>query len=708
MQNQHSSLVYHTIVRNKLFPSLILLFFILVLFLHHHFAYISHYGYDDIHYAELSNNLLQGHIDFEDHSSYRLSLLIFTSLFYFLLGISDFSTSLPALVVSIGILFIVFQILKKWGTVTLTIGLALTTLSNWFLFYSDKIMPDIYVALSILASIAVIYHYKFINGRKHAFKYALLLSISLLFGFMAKGTIVLVLPLLLYFCVIDILNKRDLKFWRMAAISGLVLLGIYFVVMWSLTGSLLKRFEAIANNSYLNPCSYDQQPLIFLLRRISYEFFYSLVRDSTIIGFVMVISVLFKKRKIPYYKMQDEFSFFMVSAIILLLSSNFTTISVTSYSPMCLDPRHYLFLIPVSAIPASIIISRFIERNEYRYQIIIGLLFISFISLFGASNLSWKLYIPLTGLFIIYAFLRTNTVNQTLFLVLFMAILFIKPLEMIPYAEKIAYKEQKSIFKEYLLNKQEESLVITNEVQVRYANYFNKFGKNNPQEFVQYDDFQYDSTDTRKKFLFLNWYTRYLSALEKKNMPYYARNISPSNKLLYENKDLNIAIYEMCDFSIPELKDEKILLSINNFESPIPFWSQQEGNISSEIQHSEEHSNIVTKYSSTFTYPVDSLLINHPDAVFIKASAYCYFQDKTSAKIIISVQDNEGAYIWKASELQPFIKAFSNWWQVSYELELNSTELKNQSNLRIYILHEDEKPAYVDDFRIEIFGITFR
>ena len=106
---------------------------------------------------------------------------------------------------------------------------------------------------------------------------------ALLFGFLSKGTIVLIIPVLVYYIILDVVFKRDLKFWRYFLISGSVILVFYFFIIWLLTGDFIKRFEAIINNSYVNLCSYDKQPFGILLERISFGFFESLGRHNSLI-----------------------------------------------------------------------------------------------------------------------------------------------------------------------------------------------------------------------------------------------------------------------------------------------------------------------------------------------------------------------------------------------------------------------------------------
>lgn len=113
--------------KSNVISFLILLSFVVIIVLHHLFAYTGHYGFDDIHYAQLANDLLHGKFDFNDHFTYRLPVILLTALSYKLFGISDFASSLPSLIIAILILTVVYSILKNDDRLTLISGLSLTT-----------------------------------------------------------------------------------------------------------------------------------------------------------------------------------------------------------------------------------------------------------------------------------------------------------------------------------------------------------------------------------------------------------------------------------------------------------------------------------------------------------------------------------------------------------------------------------------------------
>lgn len=680
----------------------ILLIFILVVILYHLFGYTGHFGYDDLHYAELAADLLKGSFDFEDHYFYRLPVILFTALSYLIFGISDFASALPALVLTIAILIIVFNTLREHGSMTIIIGLSLCTISNWFLFYSDKLMPDIYVALSVIWALAIIHRYKYKSERTNTALYAILFTFSLLFGFISKGTIVLMLPLLLFLLITDIIQNRDLKFWLFSGISGIGMLLLYFFIIWLFTGDPMKRFNVIADNSYLNPCSYDQQSLRILLKRIFWGFFELSIFQSLATGFIFVFAKLFQRRGLSFFRLKDSFSFFLVSAVILFLSSNFMTISVNAYAPMCLDPRHYLFLLPVAAIPASRIIANYVESKDFALQLIIALFAITIISFFLQGNSFWKLYLPLSILFSAYLFTKPRPGTQQVFILIFVAILFLIPLEMVIYAQKVKYREQRKIAMEQVLGTDRAGSIISNEVQKRLLHYYAGFDFDRSFRIMSYKEFEADTAIEGTKLMLLNDHTRYLSGMSHKDLPYYVRHISPENELIFENKELNIALYELREFTIPEHSEFVLLSSINDFENPLPLWKQDDRDLSEDIKYAGAKSNRVRLFSSTFEYPLDSLQGKDFHNLFVQCSLFSYAEDKTSARIIVSLENNGEAYFWKALELDKYIRAYSNWWPVSFNVAIPQTDFKSESSLKIYVWNKDEKPVHIDNFGIRI------
>lgn len=690
----------------RLKESAILLIFIIIVVLYHIFGYTGHFGYDDLHYAGLANDLVHGKVDFEDHYAYRLPVILFTSLFYLIFGISDLTSSLPAILITIAILIIVFNILRERGPMTIITGLSLVTLSHWVLFYSDKLMPDVYVALSVVSALAIIDSYKYKSDKSRTFLHAFLLALSLLFGFLAKGTIVLTVPLLLYLVITDLVRRRDMKFWLYSLLAGMTMLAIYLLLIWIFTGNMMKRFEAISGNSYLNQCSYDQQSLGILLKRIFFGFFELSIYQSLATGFVFIIAFLFQRKGADYLKLNDSFSFFLVSALILFISSSFMTISIHAYAPMCLDPRHYLFLVPVASIPASRIIVDYIQSKKAAIQIICVLFMVTLISYFLPGGTCWKLYLPLLVLFTAYLFTGAGTKYHYIFMIFFIAILLLVPLNMIRYAGLVKYRKQKETVIEQVLEKNTDSLILTDEVQKRLLVYYSQFNPDEARRFLGFDEFGADSSHKGKILLLLNGYTEYLSGMTENDLPYYARNISPQNKIVFTSKKPDLTLYEIAEFTSFDEAENKIFTSFNNFENSVPFWNQDDQDLSTEISYSGSRSNRVARFSSTFDYPLDSLHTGDRQDLVIQCDLVCFARNESDTKLIISLEDITGTYFWKALEINRYMKAYSHWWPLSFDATVDCTGIRKESRLKVYLWKNDGTDVYVDNFRINVYAVN--
>ncbi len=690
--------------QKKLIPAVIFIFHFIVIIAYHIFGYLGHFGYDDLHYARLAVDFSNGNVDFNDHFTFRFPLIILTALSYSVFGVSDFASSIPSLLITILTLVFVFVLLKNKNYITQLFGQSLTIFSSWFIFYSDKMMPDIYVAFSVMLALFILHQYKFGN-KKHPILYSIGLSLALLFGFMAKETIILVVPLLLYFAIVDFIFKRDLKFWTYSISSGIVILAAYFILIWLLTGNVAKRFEAITSNSYLNLCSYDRQPVKILLERISFGFVGMLTYQGMLVGYIFVFIYLIRNNIKNYYKFIDSFSYWLVSAAILFLSSNFMTISVNSYSPMCLDPRHYLFLIPVVAIPAATLLNRFAETKENALLYILIFFVAATIAKSFPGETSWFHYVPLGVLILLFCFFKQHKLSKILFSILFVIVLAIMPFKSVVYARKVNYQKQKEIITEQVLRKYKDAVVVTDEVQKRLGNYFLEFDGNNTNSFINFDDFKPDSTTDKQNLLYLNWYTQYLSGMNNDELPAFAKNIHPSNKLVFENKDLKISIYEMNQVSILSAVGKQLLFSIIDFENTPIYWDLNGNTLSEAIKYEGEKSLLINEYSATFSYPLDSIPIQNFSKIIIASEVYCNFSDQTKASLVFSIENESGSYIWQGQQMNKYIKAFSNWWPVSYEFSIDSKEIKPNSNLKIYVWNIDKQKAFIDNFKVEITGL---
>lgn len=304
-----------------------------------------------MHYGKLAFEFLNGPLDYSDHYSYRWTIISFTALSYYLFGVSDFSTALPALFLSSTMLLVMYWQFRKKPLILAFVYILFFAI-KWNVFYTDKIMPDIYVSCFLFLAWSV--YLKF-DDKKQYLK-SFLFPFLLFLAFISKGTVILFLPLILYYLILD-LFKGKFKKWMYISVAGFIILGGYMISINTLTGDFLSRFTAIESNQYFNACSYDQMPFSETLKRLTFDFAKLIWEHSLIVFLAFSVGA----KLYAYFgslpiKNQKQIHWYSNTIIVLFLSMNFMTISLKSYNPTCLDIRHFIFVVPIMAVCSAYIL----------------------------------------------------------------------------------------------------------------------------------------------------------------------------------------------------------------------------------------------------------------------------------------------------------------------------------------------------------------
>jgi len=358
--------------------------------LYRFFGYSGHFGYDDMEYAEVAYQLTQGNIDFGNHFFYRFAIILPTAICYTLFGVNDIASSIPPIIASGLILFLVFKFMKKDKPQSLSLALSMTLFSEWFLFYGNKLMVDIYVCLAVIFVIYIIHYFRN-NDRLSSSKYALLFALGLLYGFVTKGTIILIIPLLVFLSLYDFIHKRHTQFWVKSIAFTVITFTLYFLFIGWLSGDFMARFEAINAHEYINQCSYAAQDSSVVIKRITTGFIEMCRNEGFAFSLLFIVTALFFSKRLGFFKLSTPNGFFLSSSLMLFLAANFMSISPSSYNPMCLDFRHYLWLVPITAIAVAKLIY---ESNQNERTNTLALCFLSLLTLSSFLS-SGKLFLGL-------------------------------------------------------------------------------------------------------------------------------------------------------------------------------------------------------------------------------------------------------------------------------------------------------------------------
>jgi hypothetical protein len=236
-------------------------------------------------------------------------------------------------------------------------------------------------------------------------------------------------------------------------------------------------------------------------------------------------------------------------------------------------------------------------------------------------------------------------------------------------------------------------------VQKNIGRYLGGFASDSRCTFYTWQEF--DTLQQKPEvpvFLLKNWYTAYLSKAEEHKLPYYAR-MTHNQEKVFEDSVLNIRIYRLIDFTRPEV----LIESANQFESPVPFWS--EGQLDQQHVWTGSYSAKVGEYSPTFRISSDSLQISSLDKLLLSSSFQLHLEEESELLLVISVDKEQENKFWKSISLKDQVKTYGNWVSVVVNEIVDVKEVPPGSVLSIYIWNQAKAEMYLDDFKVEVAGI---
>ena len=197
-----------------------------------------------------------------------------------------------------------------------------------------------------------------------------------------------------------------------------------------------------------------------------------------------------------------------------------------------------------------------------------------------------------------------------------------------------------------------------------------------------------------KENIFMEWETIEMKK-EKTSFPYSA--ISKT----YEGNYKNVFGYFMKQYPAT---DTLLFHSLNDFEKKYSEWSGDSSNISSDFFFRGKKSELLgakDMCSSTFTYPIGKLF-NDSTSLTVTASVWIKIPKQAGVTtLVISMENNGGIFFWKPRGLEDYINDRSEWQQVS--LKEKFTSASHDTKLSIYILNDNKKEIFIDDFDVKIY-----
>ncbi|MBN2215652.1 MAG: hypothetical protein JW723_15590 [Bacteroidales bacterium] len=152
-----------------------------------------------------------------------------------------------------------------------------------------------------------------------------------------------------------------------------------------------------------------------------------------------------------------------------------------------------------------------------------------------------------------------------------------------------------------------------------------------------------------------------------------------------------------------DIKDEIVSFSsVNDFEVPVPGWSDAGRGLDSMVSCSGRYCNrldSVNIYSSTYTTAISG--IPEPAGKYFRISLMARKETGGDALIVFDVSRKDKPYIWNAVTVNDMVAENGQWSQIcmfKYPYE----RLKKDDVLKIYVWNNSKGDGWIDDFRIEL------
>ncbi len=691
--------------KNKLVERLTLLFTFLVVVWYYIFAFEGYYGWDDMEYANLAHRWATGTLNLADnHFAYRHPIVILTGLSYKILGVSDFASSLPAMLLSMLLLTMVYWVVNKKDTRIVVTAILLTLLMPYFIHYSHKLMSDIYVAVGIFGTFAAFYLYRF-RYKQYEILWSSIAALFLFWAFLTKEVVVLILPVLIILLTYDLVNKQYRTFWFWYISVGLVLLFFYHLYIWKVTGNIWSRYLAIELNAYFNPCSYELLPTINTIKRILYEFWNECLISGLLWPFLFVLPVLFQYRKRRGFNRAE--SFWLNIGIIALLSSNFMTKQYNTYSPMCLDMRHYLYLIPILTVAASPYIVRFFYTPRQDWILLVVFIIFSTIYFIQFESLSNQIFtITIVGMLLIVLFrtliTRPNPRLSMLLWLFFLLLWVAYPTFQMIRNYNSSFKYIKPFIDKHFKH-QEQAIVLTDPILKRIADYYMTWDSSRVR-FINERSPQIPFRNEAKfYFVYHNGLTWWYLSKQQHAESMLLWYIKPPNIQLVDSMKGNYLYSVIMPDSIHRPTHTQMFFC--DMELCDPYFSYHTAYLDTQVKYSGKYSYLVKEhgFSSTFTTKILDLITAKTSKIEIDFNAWIWMPSKSRVKMVVSLVDSsQKTYFWLGKDVLELIKPMSLWQEVNFKASFKPKEYPKHLWLKIYLWNDDTTCIWIDNMKIEI------
>lgn len=243
---------------------------ILFLLVYNMISFHGYFGYDDVEYAQLAKQVIDGNFGISANTfSARWVIIFLLALSYKLFGINDFSSSLPSLLMTISSVIILFFWLKKEKLSYIVLAISFFIGDFYTLFFSGKIYPDSFVTCAAIGIAYILLKNPF--QKKSFFDLKIIFLIGFIWlGLLSKLTIFFIFIPMTWYVIVDVFKYKNWGFWLSFTLLFCFTIFCYLFIYHYFTGNYLYRFDRIVENQYTTSCSYHELPIKQLLIRLTY------------------------------------------------------------------------------------------------------------------------------------------------------------------------------------------------------------------------------------------------------------------------------------------------------------------------------------------------------------------------------------------------------------------------------------------------------
>lgn len=347
------------------------------------FAYLNQHGIrlsDQYLYAK--NAYLISIDDFQLTNSVfnnRLWVLFPTAIFLQLLGLKYYVFSLWPFINYLILVLSTWFLTKAYKPSIALAVVALLSFNPLLINLSVDLLPDIIMVAFATSSVYLLY-----AGRKQPASQLLVLSIgcalTLFLAFLAKETVVFLVPFFGLILLKDLWERKHLRFWTVTIVFGVLIFAIYLGSYYQITGNALYRFAGIEGEHNVSQVwSYHGKPLSEIIARITYLPLV-LLNSSPHYSYLFLLFFLsLTSKRIR----KDDFMMFFGSYLFFLLFIHWlASTSLSSYNPLPTSPRMWILLLPPLCILGGYAVINLKDLLQ-KTKIVLPLFIISFLITVG-------------------------------------------------------------------------------------------------------------------------------------------------------------------------------------------------------------------------------------------------------------------------------------------------------------------------------------